>query len=241
MNALSLIYKESLAIIRSFTVTQPFCLIGGNESPNANDESAPAVLLIPGYMCSKGCFNDIYTALILSGFRVFLHEPEFYTRSIKEHSQSLKRRLRQIKKDFKVNNLFIIGYSMGGLISRNAMHNKWDNEFSFVSHLYTIATPNNGTPMSRFGIGDCTNEMTPKSEFINELNEKDYKFRNRITCYSAALDGIIISDRNAYLSGSRSFRINDVGHMSIIDDPSFHTHIISDMLQQHIKINNLDH
>lgn len=231
MNILNLIAKESIAILKSFAVKQNFCLIGGDRSPNASDDSLPAVLLIPGYMCRIGCFNDLYTRLVSSGFRVFLHQPRLFTNSIKHHSKLLREAILELKSQYNLKNLFVIGYSMGGLISRDALADGWDDEFNFVNKLYTVATPNNGTIMAHFGIGDCTSEMTPNSRFIKELNTRDIHYRHKIICYSAELDGILLTDKNVNLSGCSSFKIDDVGHMAIIDDPRFHQHIIENMLK----------
>lgn len=236
MDAFNLILKESIAIIKSFMVKQNFCLIGSNESPNAKDDSLPAVLLIPGYMCRKGCFIEFYTKLVSCGFRVFMHEPSLLTSSIKKHSRQLRKYILKIKKEYDLKSLFVIGYSMGGLIARDTFADGWDGEFSFITHLYTVATPNNGTIMSNFGIGTCTNEMKPGSSFIRELNTRDIHCRAKITCYSAELDGIILTDKNVNLDGCRTFKVSNVGHMSIIDDPSFHDHLIED-IRQFININ----
>lgn len=229
MDAFSIILKESVAIIKSFTIKQNFCLIGSNESPNVSDDSLPAVLLIPGYMCRKGCFIELYTKLVSSGFRVFMHEPSLLTSSIKRHSKYLKRYVLKIKKEYNLNSLFVIGYSMGGLIARQTFAEDWDNEFNFITQLYTIATPNNGTIISYFNIGSCMNEMKPGSSFIRELNTKDIYYRRKITCYSAELDSIILTDRSVNLIGCRAFVIPQVGHMSIIDDSCFHDHLIKDI------------
>lgn len=231
MNAFNLIIKESIAIFRSFIIKQNFCLINSNHCSNANDASRPAVLLIPGYMCKKGCFIELYNKLISCGFRVFMHEPSLLTSSIKRHSKQLREYVLQIKEEFKLDSLSVIGYSMGGLIARETFADGWDDEFSFIDQLYTIATPNNGTIMSYFGIGTCTREMIPGSKFIRELNTKDIHYRHKITCYSAELDGIILTDKNVNLSGCRAFTIPFVGHMSIIDDPCFHTHLVEDLRQ----------
>lgn len=231
MDAFSIILKESVAIIKSFMVKQNFCLIGSNESPNVSDDSLPAVLLIPGYMCRKGCFIELYTKLVSSGFRVFMHEPSLLTSSIKRHSKQLREYVLKIKKEYNLNSLFVIGYSMGGLIARDTFADEWNDEFSLITQLYTIATPNNGTIISYFGIGLCMNEMKPGSSFIRELNTRDIHWRAKITCYSAQLDGIILTDKNVNLAGCRAFTVPYVGHMSVIDDQRFHDHIVEDMRQ----------
>jgi hypothetical protein len=160
-----------------------------------------------------------------------MHEPSLLTSSIKKHAQQLRKYVLDIKKDYKLDSLFVIGYSMGGLIARETFADEWDTEFSFITQLYTVATPNNGTVMSYFGIGTCTNEMKPGSSFITILNTKDIYHRRKITCYSAQLDGIILTDKNVNLAGCRAFMVPHVGHMSIIDDPRFHDHLVEDIRQ----------
>lgn len=229
MDVLNLIAKESYAIIKSFTISQNFYLTASDQSNNAHDAEAPAILLVPGYMCKPGCFNELYKVLVESGYRVFIYRPKAYTISIKQHSKSLAEFIRKIKKQYPIDSLTILGYSMGGLIARDTMALKWDTEFNFVNRVITVATPHNGTIMAYAGIGECVKEMVPGSVFLTILGHEDCRYRHKITCFTADLDGLVFNEKSASLSGSKVIRVNNVGHMSIVDEKAFHDKLLQEL------------
>ncbi|MFN7505148.1 MAG: esterase/lipase family protein, partial [Limnobacter sp.] len=128
-------------------------------------------------------------------------------------------------------NTYLVGHSMGGLIVRKAMSTRWHSH-SQVQHLFTLASPNNGTRMAHFGLGDCAIDMLPNSNFLNELNEEDDAHRQKMSSVIAIPDALILHHRFAHLEGAANHVIDRTGHMALLDEPRL-IQLLKEKMQGH--------
>lgn len=195
-------------------------------SPNFQDRRAPVVFLIPGYLEKPGCFETLYDELFWSGMRVALYQPKYVLASIQEMAADFGRFMDDVLERSTCENcpVYIIGHSMGGLVARTAMLPRW-HMHDRVKHIFTLATPHQGTPVAHLGLGDCVEEMLPGSLFLESLNESDTHRRDRISCLIARPDYLLLRSRAARLEGCQEIVFDDSGHMAMLDDIRLVRHI----------------
>ncbi len=93
--------------------------------------------------------------------------------SIKENGQNLSDLLIQLFKFYpiQVDDLVLMGFSMGGLLSRSAQKIAHDNDLAWLKKLancYYIGTPHEGSPLEKFG--HLTSSIV-KSVPLNYINQ----------------------------------------------------------------------
>ncbi|HEX4918601.1 MAG TPA: alpha/beta hydrolase [Limnobacter sp.] len=189
-------------------------------SPNIHNRQLPLVVLVPGYLEKPGCFAALYEDLLWSGVRVALYQPRYTLAGISDMAQHFTEYLDHLlnQPHCQNANTYLVGHSMGGLIVRRAMAERWNSGLP-VQHLFTLATPNNGTQMAHLGVGECVLDMLPGSEFLVRLNEDDQTHRNRMSSVIATPDCLILNARNAELEGANNLVLEGSGHMALLDDP----------------------
>lgn len=233
MTSFNSLAKETFSMAKSFMVDQPLeSLIHTFDQVNT-DSTAPAVLLVPGYLERPGCFVALHTALTEQGFRVFVYRPQNFFCSINQHAQKVLALIKLLTREHRVKSLTLIGHSMGGLISRTVAQSLWKGP-SVLKSVITVGTPNSGTILSYLGIGRCTTEMVPGSSFLAQLNQGDEKFRQRMVAFVAEDDLLVPDLASAQLPGAQSYLIEQVGHLAILEDSRF-LHLITQELNARMK------
>ncbi|WP_370262338.1 esterase/lipase family protein [Limnobacter sp.] len=203
-------------------------------SPNFENRQLPLVVLVPGYLEKPGCFAGLYDELLWSGVRVALYQPRYTLASVAQMAQHFQEYLDGLLNlpHCQNSHTYLVGHSMGGLIVRQAMAKQWNTGLP-VQHLFTLATPNNGTQMAHLGVGDCVQDMLPGSAFLAELNQSDVDHRHRMSSVIATPDCLILSAKNAHLEGAANHVMPGSGHMALLDDPR-----LVGLLQQRVQIDH---
>lgn len=180
--------------------------------PNGND---PLIFIVCGYMHnSSGALYLQHEIESRTGIPVRCINPPSLFSSIHNHSDHLSSEM--LKADHKTNNI-LIGHSMGGLIALDYAFNKQAPNAK-VSDVITIATPSKGTTISKVGLGECSKEMCPNSEFIQDTNAKSMEHKVRVMQIGLKHD-IIVPSRAAFLDGvteENRHILEDVGHTEIL-------------------------
>ena len=90
------------------------------------------------------------------------------------------------EKDFSM-----VGYSMGGLVSRYYLQNLGGAER--CNQLITVSSPHNGTIMAYLYPGEGTKQMRPKSDFLGELERTTDQLGDMpVTSYRTPMDLIVL-------------------------------------------------
>ncbi|HEX4844391.1 MAG TPA: hypothetical protein VFV57_12015 [Limnobacter sp.] len=212
--------RESYLFGLSFLLRQRLPRTVPAVSPNIHNRQLPLVVLVPGYLEKPGCFAALYEELLWSGVRVALYQPRYALAGVADMAQHFAQYLDRLLGQAHCQNActYLVGHSMGGLIVRQAMATRWNSGLP-VQHLFTLATPNNGTQMAHLGVGECVLDMLPGSEFLSRLNEDDQAHRHRMSSVIATPDCLILSARNAELEGAHNVVFDGSGHMALLDDP----------------------
>lgn len=212
--------RESYLLGWSFLVRQRMPQAVPTYSPNFHNRQLPLIVTVSGYMENPGCFAALNEELLLSGIRVAHYKPRYLLASVRDMAADFGDFLDRTLSKAECENspVYLLGHSMGGLIVRKAMSSRWESHTQ-VQHLFTLASPNNGTQMAHLGIGECALDMVPNSDFILELNAEDRAHRHRMSSIIATPDALILHEKYAQLPGAQHHTINATGHMAVLDDP----------------------
>lgn len=138
------------------------------------------VLLIQGFVHTRGTLNVMESRLRRDGFPVFsLNLAGFLnlynTRPIEELAESIAQKVARLRERHGLARLSIVAHSMGGLVSRYFIQ-KLEGH-SHVKTLITLGSPHNGTPTALVAavpplslITVCGKQMMPNSPFIRGLS-----------------------------------------------------------------------
>lgn len=109
----------------------------------------------------------------------------------------------------------LIGFSMGGLVSRYYVQRLGGAEH--VAHLVTIAAPHHGTIFAHLHPGAGAAEMRRGSAFLRDLAKDDAALsRVRFTTFHTPLDLVVVPPRSAEMPHARNVRVWASLHPSLI-------------------------
>jgi len=171
------------------------------------------VLLVHGYGCSRGVWWLLRRRLEAAGCTVATISlfPPFT--SMGKMVPQLHDRIEAVCRETGSKKLILLGHSMGGLICRSYLARHGHER---VSALITLATPNAGTRLARYGIGQNAREMQVDSLWLRDMAvEKPgvpaIAFRN-------PCDNYVMPQDNQRLPGARNVDLPPVGHIAMLYD-----------------------
>lgn len=138
--------------------------------------------------------------------------------SIVSYAEKVAEKAAIIAEETGRDDLVLIGYSMGGLVS--AWYALKVAPPGKVTDLITIGAPFAGTPVARIGIGRNAREMQRNSEFIKKTrmaieNNRQIRFYH----IASKSDELVFPGEKTGLLGdnpARQFVVEDVGHAGLI-------------------------
>jgi len=161
---------------------------GGDYLPLVNaTATATPVLLVHGFWSSPARWKDMEAFLKNNGYKdkdIFTIDLTPATGDIKEYARQLSHEIDKIRDpnddgEYEIDKVDLVTHSMGGLVSR--WHTTYGNR-NDVRKLIMIGTPNHGSELlyaarvlllgipPEILIGTAARQMTPHSQFLNELN-----------------------------------------------------------------------
>lgn len=160
------------------------------------------------------------------GFRCIV--PSLTPNNGRESLEFLARQLKDIidvKTDGLAAKLCLVGFSMGGLVSRYYLqelegHHK-------ISQFFSIAAPHHGSLMAYLGVNIGAKQMRPGSEFLLKLKQTSGCLQN-IPCYSywTPFDLMILPATSSLWNRAENISINALCHPLMVSNDQ----IIADMI-----------
>jgi triacylglycerol lipase len=214
------------AIVRAWiaevgTATRIF----GWEQPwrsNAEPDHLPAggspqrgVVLVHGFFCNRGMWNDWMRALRADGtpFTAVNLEPVFG--AIDSYAHTIDAAVAAIERATGRPPL-LVGHSMGGIAIRAWLRHHGDAA-ARIHHVITIASPHRGTWLARFAFVSNARQMRLRSEWLARLaaGESD-ALRARFTCFYSNADNIVAPHDSATLPGADNRLIEGKAHVCLV-------------------------
>jgi triacylglycerol lipase len=220
-------WREWCLSTRVFVWEMPFASTRWPDAlPAAPGEGGRGVLLIHGYLCNRGSWNDWYPQLAAHGvpFLGVSLAPVFC--SIDDYADQIDAALLQLQRATGQAPL-VVCHSMGGVAvrawrrSRQLRGEDAAATEARVHHVLTIGTPHRGTWLARFGQRPNSIQMRRNSPWLQALAASESAvWRARFTCVWSACDNVTFPPRCATLDGAASVHQPGRGHQDLLDDPA---------------------
>ncbi len=177
------------------------------------------ILLIHGYFNDSSVWFFQKKQLEEAGLGpIYTIDLGYPFRSIVEYAHQVDDKAKLIAEETHREDLVLIGYSMGGLVS--AWYATQVAPKGKVTDIVTIGSPLAGTPLARIGIGRNAREMQRNSNLLKRIQEEIDKNRQiRFYHIASKSDELVYPGASTAILGndpSRQFVIEDVGHAGLI-------------------------
>ena len=199
-------------------------LVRGNRIPRRDEfeaakDSRPPVLLIHGFLGTRGSMLPLETRLVADGFRVFsFNLGVMNSRDIRASAFRIHRKIEHVLSQLAVEEIDIVGHSMGGLIG--LYYIKKLGGFKRVRRLIMMGSPVRGTWSALAGIATLglwsasSWQLLPRSAFLDELNKGPLPPDVQIFTLAAARDWVC-PPKSTRLRGATGITL-PMGHSSLV-------------------------
>lgn len=175
--------------------------------PSVKTGTKRPVVIVPGFLGQPLAYFKLRSAFAKQGHPVYVVPLGFQMGNIAVKGVKLERYLEKNN----IDDCYVIGHSMGGLISLSMNYRGRDK----VRKLYLVNSPLKGTIVAFFvpfmiaGL-----QMTPVSPFIKEITRRFNSFSNLQTIFSRG-DEIVVPNRNLRMGRFDDVMFDEVGHLNL--------------------------
>jgi pimeloyl-ACP methyl ester carboxylesterase len=193
------------------------------------NDSHPPVLLIHGFLGTRGSMYPLERRLVSDGICVFsFNLGTFNTRDIRRSAFLIHRKIESILEQTSVSRIDIVGHSMGGLIG--LYYVKKLGGAARVRKLVLMGTPMSGTWAALAGIAtmglfsSSSWQLLPRSHFLRELKAGPLPPQTEYYTIAAARDWVspLTSTR---LDGATQVTV-PLGHSSLVVSEEVYEHVL---------------
>ena len=178
------------------------------------DPKLRPVVLVHGIHSDGNCMRRLEKHLRAQGRTVFTPSLSRCTGAlpIEELAEQLSA---YVKKHVGSGKFDLVGFSMGGLVSRYYVQRLGGLER--VEHFVTMATPHQGTNLAWLHPGPGARQMRPRSAFLQDLSRDAHVLQSvKFTSFYTPLDTVIIPSRSSAMPQARNVAIWAAIHPSFL-------------------------
>jgi triacylglycerol esterase/lipase EstA (alpha/beta hydrolase family) len=193
------------------------------------DETRPPVLLLHGYLGTRGSMYILERRLNDDGICVFsFNLGSLNVRDIRSSAFLIHRKIEAILAQTPVKKIDIVGHSMGGLIGLYYVKKLGGHEK--VRKLVMMGTPVRGTWAALLGvatvglISSSAWQLLPGSRFLKELERGTLPDRVQYYTIAAQRDWICPPESTS-LEGAESMTV-PLGHSSLVMSEEVYRHVV---------------
>lgn len=219
---LRLVFNEISFSILLYLILTPLSALPRMKNPSRkaieNHEGLP-VLMVHGFFCNAAFWVPMRHFLRKKGFgqtySVTLDPPLFG--DIERFTLRLSKRVEQICEETGSEKVVIVAHSMGGLVSRNYIHNMDGDKR--IAKLITLGTPHHGTTIADtvFFMGRHLRQMRRWSNtWLNKLNEHEHRpaLVPTVSIFSYH-DSIVSPQESPILKHAKNVPLRGIGHLEM--------------------------
>lgn len=188
------------------------------------DARARGVILISGYLCNRGFWNDWMPALKSRGIPYIAPSLEPVFGSISEYAKSIDDEVRRMSAATGRTPI-LVGHSMGGIAIRAWLHQC--DGLARVHHIVTVGSPHHGTWLARFGMTRNAQEMATDHGWRRTMEAAETPaHRAKFTCFYSHCDNVVFPASNASLPGADNRHLEGMAHIHLNSHPAVFSEVI---------------
>jgi pimeloyl-ACP methyl ester carboxylesterase len=180
------------------------------------------VILVHGFFCNDGMWFRLRPKLQQAGYSVSTVEMPQAFASVNAFTDLIRQEIVRVQQELPGVNLTVIGFSMGGLATRNLPVGIQEDV-----NLITLNSPHQGSWLAAIpGFFKAPNgrQMTPGSDWLKQLNERELNFKQAAGIWTTH-DTIVIPAKNS-IPPFHPLKLRGRGHLHIAIDDKAHRHLI---------------
>jgi hypothetical protein len=208
---------EIVAAPRVFCWQQPFRSRRWPDHLPRDAAGRRGVLLVHGFFCNRGFWNDWLRRLTAQGTPVVAVDLEPAFAPIEAHVRRIDDALRKLERATGLPPV-VVAHSMGGLVLRRWWADVGSDER--VHHAITLGTPHHGTWLARWAFSANTRQMRLNSAWLRALRQREPASRAaRFTCFVAPCDNVVFPAGCALLPGAGWRLVPATAHVHLATRP----------------------
>ncbi|MFT3695350.1 MAG: alpha/beta fold hydrolase [Kofleriaceae bacterium] len=200
------------------------------------DAESPPVLLIHGFLGTRGSMYMLERRLVEDGFVVVsFNIGTLNVRDIRRSAFMIHRKIERILAQTPSQKIDIIGHSMGGLIG--LYYIKKLGGHARVRKLVMMGTPANGTWAALAGVvtlglwSTSSWQLLPRSRFLDELHQGPLPPGVEVTTIAAARDWVVPL-KTTRLTGANALTV-PLGHSSLVVSEEVYRRVVNTLRPPH--------
>jgi triacylglycerol lipase len=206
-----LIWRDYLAFLFTFLLVLPLERLW--MPADRLKSGGRVVLFVHGYGCSRGVWWKLRRRFEAAGYTVASVSLVPPYASMGRMVPLLSRRIEEVCAATGAAQLTLIAHSMGGLVCRSYLARHGGTR---VARLLTVATPHQGSALSRLGFGQNAREMTPGSLWLQDMAGE--KIGVPVVSLRNPYDNYVMPQDNQRLPGARDVELPPTGHLALLYD-----------------------
>jgi len=175
------------------------------------------VILLHGLFQNRSCLLWLAYRLRQAGFRhvYSINTPPW--RDLETLTEILVRKVDELRLTHKVEQVDLVGHSMGGMIGRNYVQHRGGS--SKVGRLVTLGSPHQGSKLAPFALSKMGRSLQPGSTFLKRFNQGDWPETTMVTTIYSRHDNIILPIDSARIKGLPAVELDGMGHTALLFHP----------------------
>jgi pimeloyl-ACP methyl ester carboxylesterase len=213
--AIWLLVQETACLLVTI-IMRPFGWIA-TRLPEAGQSDRPPVILLHGLFQNRSCLFWLQFRLRSAGYlqTVSISTPPW--RDMETLTESLVKKVDELRIKLKVEKFVLIGHSMGGMIARNYIQNR--GGAAHVHGMVTLGSPHFGSKLAPFAISPMGRTLLPGSEFLTKFNSVAWPEQAKAVSIYTRYDNIVLPAESAKMPGAQVMELDGMGHTSLLFHP----------------------
>ena len=129
-------------------------------------------------------------------------------------TEILAKKIDEIRLQVGINQVNLVGHSMGGIIARNYVQLRGGAEK--VTKLICLGSPHYGSKLATFTFAPLGKTLIPGSDFLKRLNAAPVPQLQEMTNIYTRKDNMVQPNRFNHLSWGTAVELDNMGHTSLI-------------------------
>jgi len=197
-------------LLRPFGWAQP-------KLPEAGTDARPPIILLHGLFQNRSCLFWLQYRLRAAGYQhiISINTPPW--RDLETLTESLAKKVDELRITLKVEKVILIGHSMGGIIARNYVQNR--GGAAYVHGMITLGSPHHGSKLAPFALSPMGKNLLPSSAFLRQFNSVVWPKETQAVSIYTRYDNIVLPAESGKMEGAQQIELDGMGHTALLFHP----------------------